>query len=143
MRVFSAGPALSLVALRVLAADLSPGEPGLDYHSYANVDQFLVTHIELDLRFDLKDKEISGVAALEFKRLDPRATELVLDTKDLMINDEGDRCSGRHGQKSEHLGQPAVSSGKARPRARQRAGHRAAAEPQGRRVDPHRLRNDP
>jgi leukotriene-A4 hydrolase len=87
MRVFSAGPALSLVALRVLAADLSPGEPGLDYHSYANVDQFLVTHIELDLRFDLKDKEISGVAALEFKRLDPRATELVLDTKDLMIND--------------------------------------------------------
>ncbi len=34
----------------------APIEPGLDYHSYANVDQFRVTHIELDLRVDLEDK---------------------------------------------------------------------------------------
>jgi leukotriene-A4 hydrolase len=67
--------------------ELSPIEPGLDYHSYANVDQFRVTHLDLDLRVDLEDKVISGVVDLELKRLDPRATQLVLDTKDLMIND--------------------------------------------------------
>jgi leukotriene-A4 hydrolase len=87
MRVRVAGLALACAVLPAAGADLSPIEPGLDYHSFANVDQFRTTHIELDLRVDLEDKVISGVVALELKRLDPRATQLVLDTKDLMIND--------------------------------------------------------
>jgi aminopeptidase N len=81
---------LSLIFLAVIrahGADLTPIESGLDYHSYANVDQFRVTHLELDLRIDLEGKTITGISALEFKRLDPRATVLVLDTKGLMIND--------------------------------------------------------
>jgi aminopeptidase N len=57
------------------------------------VDQFRVTHIELDLRVDLEDKVISGVVGLEFKRLDPRATQIVLDTKDLMINDVSQKAT--------------------------------------------------
>ncbi|HEY0746759.1 MAG TPA: M1 family metallopeptidase [Steroidobacteraceae bacterium] len=65
---------------------LPPGPP-FDYHSYANVDQFRVTHLELDLRVDFWRKSISGVVALELKRVDPRATQIVLDTKDLMILD--------------------------------------------------------
>jgi aminopeptidase N len=68
-------------------ADTSPIEPGFDYHSFANVDQFRVTHLDLDLRVDLDFREISGVVTLEIKRLDPRATQLVLDTKDLTVND--------------------------------------------------------
>src|SRR5450631_3277621 len=68
-------------------ADSSPIDPTLDYHSYANVDQFRVTHLELDLRVDLEDKTIRGVVGLELKRVDPRATQIVLDTKDLMILD--------------------------------------------------------
>ena len=92
VRLFRAGPALLVClglacALRARAADSSPIEPGVDYHSFANVDQFRVTHIELDLTVDLEGKTIDGSAALEIKRLDPRATQLVLDTKDLMIND--------------------------------------------------------
>jgi leukotriene-A4 hydrolase len=87
MRVRVAGLALACAVLPAAGADLSPIEPGLDYHSFANVDQFRTTHIELDLRVDLEGKVISGVVALELKRLDPRATQLVLDTKDLMIND--------------------------------------------------------
>jgi leukotriene-A4 hydrolase len=67
--------------------DSGPIDPNFDYHSYANVDQFRVTHLELDLRVDLKAKSIVGVAALELKRVDPRATQVVLDTKDLMILD--------------------------------------------------------
>ena len=88
-----AGLALACMALRAAAADSSPLEPGLDYHSYANVDQFRITHIELDLRVDLEGKVISGVAGLEIKRLDPRATQLVLDTKDLMINDVSQKAT--------------------------------------------------
>jgi leukotriene-A4 hydrolase len=87
MRLSLAGMALACVGLRAAGADLSPIEPGLDYHSFANTDQFRVTHIELDLRVDLEGKVISGGVALELKRLDPRATQLILDTKDLMIND--------------------------------------------------------
>src|SRR6202166_1400128 len=66
-------------------ADAETIDPTFDYHSYANVDQFRVRHLELDLRVDLKDKTIAGVVALELQRLDPQATQLVLDTKDLMI----------------------------------------------------------
>jgi hypothetical protein len=36
---------------------------------------------------------ISGGVGLEFKRLDPRATQLVLDTKDLMINDVSQKAT--------------------------------------------------
>jgi leukotriene-A4 hydrolase len=75
------------------AADPTPIDAGLDYHSFANVDQFRVTHVELDLRVDLEAKVISGVVALEFKRLDSRATQLVLDTKDMMINDVSQKAT--------------------------------------------------
>jgi len=87
MRVRVAGLILACAGLPAAGADLSPIEPGLDYHSFANADQFRTTHIALDLRIDLEGKVISGVVQLELKRLDPRATQLVLDTKDLMIND--------------------------------------------------------
>ena len=88
-----AGVLLACASLPAAGADTSPIEPGLDYHSFANVDQFRVTHLELDLRVDLEGKVISGVVALEFKRLDPRATQLVLDTKDLMINDVSQKAT--------------------------------------------------
>src|SRR5882724_11112142 len=93
MRVGVAGFIFACAVLPAAGADLSPIEPGLDYHSFANVDQFRTTHIELDLRVDLEGKAISGVVALELKRLDPRATQLVLDTKDLMINDVTQKAS--------------------------------------------------
>jgi leukotriene-A4 hydrolase len=67
--------------------DSGPIDPNFDYHSYANVDQFRVTHLELELKVDLDDKTITGVAGLELKRVDPRATQVVLDTKNLMILD--------------------------------------------------------
>src|ERR1700755_973237 len=68
-------------------------DAAFDYHSYANVDQFRVTHLELDLRVDLKSKEIDGVAGLEIKRLDPQATRLVLDTKNLLIQDVREKAT--------------------------------------------------
>jgi len=87
------GLGLGLVAAPSMGADTSPLDPTLDYHSFANVDQFRVTHIELDLRIDLEAKVINGVVALEFKRLDPHATQLVLDTKGLMIDDVSQKAT--------------------------------------------------
>jgi leukotriene-A4 hydrolase len=88
-----AGLVLACVGLRAGGVDPAPIDAGVDYHSFANIDQFRVTHVELDLRIDLEAKVISGVVALEFKRLDARATQLVLDTKDLMVNDVSQKAT--------------------------------------------------
>jgi leukotriene-A4 hydrolase len=74
-------------------ARLAPIQSGLDYHSFANVEQFRVTHVELNLRADFAHTVLYGAAALEIKRLDPRATELVLDTRDLDIRDVSERAT--------------------------------------------------
>jgi leukotriene-A4 hydrolase len=65
--------------------DPAPSAATFDYHSYANIDQFRITHLELDLKVDMTGHTIDGIAVLQIKRLDPRATQIVLDTKDLMI----------------------------------------------------------
>ncbi|MEA3161676.1 MAG: leukotriene-A4 hydrolase [Gammaproteobacteria bacterium] len=86
----AAGLALAMsggLAVSAQRVDLGSIDPNFDYHTYANVDQFRVTHLDLDLRVDMKFQSIAGRAALELKRLDPQATQLVLDTKDLMILD--------------------------------------------------------
>jgi leukotriene-A4 hydrolase len=78
-------------ALSAVRPDLAPLQSGLDYHSFANIEQFRVTHIDLDLRVDFHNKVLFGEAALEVKRLDPNATELVLDTHGLDIRDVSER----------------------------------------------------
>ena len=72
---------------RRAAADLTPIQSGLDYHSFANTEQFRVTHLDLDLRVDPFFKTLRGTVALHVKRLDPNATELILDSRDLNISD--------------------------------------------------------
>jgi leukotriene-A4 hydrolase len=87
MRLCSACLLLAGLGASADAEDLTPLQPGLDYHSFANVEQFRVTHIELDLRVNFEWKVLDGVVGLEIKRLDPRATQLVLDTRDLNVAD--------------------------------------------------------
>jgi leukotriene-A4 hydrolase len=84
---------MAAAATAVPAIPVGTLDPTFDYHSYANVDQFRTTHLDLDLRVDLDDMTISGEVDLEFKRLDPRATQLVLDTKDLTIMDVSQKAS--------------------------------------------------
>jgi aminopeptidase N len=96
---YSARPLAALGALvlacssRAAAPDLEPLQPGLDYHSFANIEQFRVTRVELNLRVDFRNKVLFGAATLEVKRLDPRATQLVLDTRDLDIRDVNEKPS--------------------------------------------------
>src|SRR3984957_14075697 len=77
--------------LSTVRPDLAPLQSGLDYHSFANIEQFRVTHIDLDLRVDFHNKVLFGEAALEVKRLDPNATELVLDTRGLDIREGSEK----------------------------------------------------
>jgi len=57
-----------------------------DYHSFANPEQIIVTHISLDLDINFDNKVISGSATLDYLKKDAKADKLILDTKDLTIN---------------------------------------------------------
>jgi aminopeptidase N len=74
-------------------------DPAHDYFTFANTDQFLVEHLGLDLDVDFDAKELRGSATLHIKRLDPDAHDIVLDTRDLLI--EGASISAANGDMTE------------------------------------------
>jgi len=53
--------------------------------SYANIDQFRVTHVDLNLDIDFDAHLLRGSATLTVRRLDPGATQLILDSRDLNV----------------------------------------------------------
>jgi aminopeptidase N len=59
--------------------------PGVDYHSLANVAQFRVRSVDLDLAVDFDAHRLTGHADLDVARLDKSAHTLVLDTRALDI----------------------------------------------------------
>jgi leukotriene-A4 hydrolase len=59
--------------------------PGLDEHSYAQPDKVVVKHLALDLAVDFTQKTLSGTATLQLQWLDPQATTLILDSRELAI----------------------------------------------------------
>ena len=79
MRILAAG--LCLFSAHALAVDA-----GAD-HSFANIDQFQVTHIDLNLDVDFDSHQLRGSATLTVHRLDPAATHLVLDSRGLNVTD--------------------------------------------------------
>src|SRR5271170_1498657 len=89
--VFVAASGLAIGAERAADPILPPAV--FDADSYANVDQFRVTNMQIDLKVDLDHREIDGMEALNIRRLDPRATRLVLDTKNLMIIGVSEKAS--------------------------------------------------
>ena len=68
------------------AADAeSPIEPGRDYHTLANIEEFRVRHLDLELQVLFEQQILSGVAELSVERLVAGKRELRLDTRDLTI----------------------------------------------------------
>lgn len=61
----------------------SPVSP--DSSSYANVSRFITRHLVLDLSADFNRRSLSGSVELRLSRKDAKATDLVLDTRDLTI----------------------------------------------------------
>ncbi|MCH8019107.1 aminopeptidase, partial [candidate division KSB1 bacterium] len=60
-------------------------ESGVDYHSFANTEEYRITHVDLDLTVDFLRKVIVGTATLQIDRLDDGNNALILDTRDLTI----------------------------------------------------------
>ncbi len=60
---------------------------GGDDQSYANVDQFRVTHVDLNLDVDFDARVLRGSATLTVRRIDPDALHLVLDVRGLNVTD--------------------------------------------------------
>lgn len=56
-----------------------------DPDSYAQPDQVVVTHLDLDLKIDFPHKQLDGVATLKLDWKNPKAPALVLDTRALSI----------------------------------------------------------
>ena len=56
-----------------------------DYHSYANPNEVLVTHLNLDLTADFSSQKLIGSVQVTVKRQKENADKLVLDTRDLDI----------------------------------------------------------
>jgi len=60
-------------------------DPAHDYFSFANSDQFVTRHLELDLKVDFDRQVLAGNAILHMERLDPGAATIVLDSRGLQI----------------------------------------------------------
>lgn len=56
-----------------------------DLHSFANVDEVRVRHVDLDLTVSFDQKTLSGSATLDFERVAADAQRLVLDSNGLII----------------------------------------------------------
>jgi len=101
----------------VHAAEAKPSEaikPGVDYHSFANVTDFRVRHVALDLTVSFEERQLSGHADLTVTRQNPAASMLILDTRDLnvrsvsLLQKGSDPKSLRfsYGDEQKYLGKP-------------------------------------
>lgn len=76
---------LFITACSKETAEVDNYDPARDYFTFANTDAFVTEHLALDLDVDFEAEELRGFAILSMRRLDPEATEIVLDTRDLAI----------------------------------------------------------
>lgn len=70
-----------------------------DVHTYANTDQFKVSHLALDLTVDFRQHILRGAATLSFERT-AGAAPMVLDTRDLNIRQVEVSIDGEHFKKT-------------------------------------------
>ncbi len=75
----------ALLSATVAAASPDSGPAALDLQSYSNPGEVAVRHLALDLEVRFADKTLAGTAELTLERRRPEAAALVLDTKDLAI----------------------------------------------------------
>ena len=98
-------------------AEVDNYDPARDYFTFANTGAFVTEHLALDLDVDFEAEELRGFAILTMRRLDPEASEIVLDTRDLTIVSAAVSTAGRSepaeyrfGEPHETLGTPLIVS---------------------------------
>lgn len=57
----------------------------MDEHSYGNLDEVQLQHLDLDLTVNFEEKELQGHVDINFKRLKEGVSKLDLDTRDIDI----------------------------------------------------------
>lgn len=79
---------------------------GYDYHSYSNPREARITHVDLDLDTDFEQKILKGSVVLTVERVLSNAHEVILDTRDLDIQDVTVKnAAGEWRQVYYHLGE--------------------------------------
>jgi leukotriene-A4 hydrolase len=101
--------ALTLTALVGCGTD-DAVDQNIDVHTFANTDEIIVTHMDLDLRVDFDSHTVSGRVTLHVNNL-TGTDRLVLDTRDLAVErvtlDDGEtETSHSFGAFVEYLGRP-------------------------------------
>ncbi|MEJ0037332.1 MAG: M1 family metallopeptidase [Gammaproteobacteria bacterium] len=143
MRALAKLAALAWVAAASVHAD-EPIKPGVDYHSFANVAEFRVKHVSLDLDVGFQKKQLSGHVDLTVLRENPNARLLVLDSRDLdirsvsLVAPDGRTTplTFRFGAEKKYLGRPLnIDMPAAVPAAVVATGKRFAAEESVVRID--------
>ena len=78
---------LLILVLSVSACSRDKYDPSHDYFSFANTDQVVTRHIDLDLTADFSASQLRGSAILHMRLVDSRATEVILDSRGLDIGE--------------------------------------------------------
>jgi aminopeptidase N len=68
------------------APEADPYDPARDYFTFANTGEFVTEHLALDLRVDFDAEQLTGSVTHTMQRVDPTATEIVFDTRDLAVS---------------------------------------------------------
>jgi len=63
-----------------------PDSRSHDFFSFANIDDFVSEHLQLNLDVDFEAAELQGSATLQLRRIAPNANEVILDTRELNIS---------------------------------------------------------
>jgi aminopeptidase N len=86
---------------------------GVDYHSFANTEDYRTTHIDLDFTVDFERRVLLGEARLHLDRLNEDNDPLILDTRGLSItsvraghDDQFSNAPFLIGEPSDDLGAP-------------------------------------
>jgi aminopeptidase N len=88
-------PASPASAASSTTTELAKPDPrNADQFTYANYQDVVVTHLDLDLAVDFAARALDGVATMDVKRLNPAAKSLALDTNDLSIAKVETRAKG-------------------------------------------------
>ena len=67
------------------SAPIDDYDPARDYFTFADTRAVVTEHLALDLDVDFAAEQLRGYAMLSMRRLDPGATDVVLDTRDLSV----------------------------------------------------------
>ena len=78
---------LTVFAFVASACSQETYDPSHDYFSFANTDQIVTRHVDLDLTVDFSAEQIYGSAILHLDRIDAGATEVILDSRGLHISE--------------------------------------------------------